>query len=178
MPLIRGLAAFLARIACIILVPLGMFVGAMLYIIGVRSWGLAILVVVSVLLCVHWPFLMDDHDVHDGDDADDSLPMQVQQSAPGPALGLQRCGAIHGSGLGASAIAALPAHEYGKKTGDDDCAVCLGELQRGEVVKQLPACAHLFHKGCIDAWLRSHLTCPVCRSPVDSALPVAAEIVY
>ncbi|KAJ1259439.1 hypothetical protein BS78_10G155400 [Paspalum vaginatum] len=140
MRLIGGLAAFLARIACTILVPLGMFVAAMLYIIGVRSWGLAILVVVSVLLCVHWPFLMEDHD-------------------------------------GASAIAALSAHEYGKKAGDDECAVCLGELQRGEVVKQLPACAHLFHKGCIDAWRRSHVTCPVCRSPVNSALPVAAEIV-
>ncbi|WVZ79948.1 hypothetical protein U9M48_027470 [Paspalum notatum var. saurae] len=90
---------------------------------------------------------------------------------------VQPCG-VHGSGLGASAIPALPAREYGKKAveDDDDCAVCLDELQRGEVVKQLPACAHLFHKGCIDAWLRWHVTCPVCRSPGDSTLPMATQL--
>jgi hypothetical protein len=50
-------------------------------------------------------------------------------------------------------------------------SACLSVLQRGEGVKQLPACAHLFHDWCIDAWLRmgSHVTCPVCRCPVDAA---------
>jgi hypothetical protein len=91
----------------------------------------------------------------------------VQQQMPVPEVTpepTQRCGGVT-RGLGASAIAALPAYAYEKK----DSAVCLGELQRGEAVKQLPACAHLFHGGCIDAWLRSHVTCPVCRCPVDAA---------
>ncbi|GJM98261.1 hypothetical protein PR202_ga15251 [Eleusine coracana subsp. coracana] len=94
--------------------------------------------------------------------------MQMQQRGGGG-------GVTHG--LGPSAIAALPAYAYEKKGGADDCAVCLGELQRGEDVKQLPACAHLFHDACVDAWLRLHVTCPVCRFPVEvdaAALPPAA----
>ncbi|KAL6602804.1 hypothetical protein ACP70R_043165 [Stipagrostis hirtigluma subsp. patula] len=73
-------------------------------------------------------------------------------------------------GLSAAAIAGLPAYKYKKEHGaGDECSVCLGEITPKEVVKQLPVCSHLFHDGCIDEWLRSHLTCPVCRTPVDAA---------
>lgn len=73
-------------------------------------------------------------------------------------------------GLGASAIADLPVYKYEQNlaTGDE-CAVCLGEIRAKEMVKRLPVCTHLFHEGCIDVWLRSHRTCPVCRTPVDAA---------
>ncbi|CAL5053171.1 unnamed protein product [Urochloa decumbens] len=86
-------------------------------------------------------------------------------------------------GLGASAIANLPVHIYKKKSSGvgDECSVCLGEVKPKETVKQLPICAHLFHEGCIDVWLRSHGTCPVCRSPVNAAaaaaVPASVEIV-
>ncbi|TVU33277.1 hypothetical protein EJB05_25070, partial [Eragrostis curvula] len=43
------------------------------------------------------------------------------------------------------------------------CAVCLEDVQRGETVRRLPACGHLFHKECVDMWLHSHATCPLCR---------------
>ncbi|TVU08712.1 hypothetical protein EJB05_42124, partial [Eragrostis curvula] len=43
------------------------------------------------------------------------------------------------------------------------CAVCLEDVRAGEMVRQLPACGHLFHVCCVDAWLRSHRTCPICR---------------
>ncbi|CAL5048112.1 unnamed protein product [Urochloa decumbens] len=169
MILFSGRGAFLVRLACIVLVPAGMLAGSLLYFIGIR-WGISILVVVSVLFCPHWPFLAD-HVV--GDDAAGGSDLPVE--APRSEHAVQPCGV----GLGAAAIAALPAYPYEKKAGSgDECAVCLGELQRGEVVKQLPACAHLFHDGCIDAWLRSHVTCPVCRSPVNATPPVvAAQIV-
>ncbi|CAN6194953.1 unnamed protein product [Urochloa humidicola] len=89
-------------------------------------------------------------------------------------------------GLGASAIASLPVYKYKEKCGDggggDECSVCLGEVKPKETVKQLPVCAHLFHEGCIDVWLRSHVTCPVCRTPVNAAaaaapVPASVEIV-
>lgn len=47
------------------------------------------------------------------------------------------------------------------------CAVCLSIVQEGETVRQLPACKHLFHVGCIDMWLHSHSTCPLCRASVE-----------
>ncbi|OQU76505.1 LOW QUALITY PROTEIN: hypothetical protein SORBI_3010G157100 [Sorghum bicolor] len=40
------------------------------------------------------------------------------------------------------------------------CAVCLEDVRAGEM---LPACRHVFHVDCVDVWLRSHRTCPLCR---------------
>ncbi|KAI4322339.1 hypothetical protein L6164_022044 [Bauhinia variegata] len=45
-----------------------------------------------------------------------------------------------------------------------DCAICLSEFQEGEILKVIPYCEHVFHPECIDMWLASHVTCPVCRS--------------
>ncbi|KAL1209601.1 RING-H2 finger protein ATL7 [Cardamine amara subsp. amara] len=46
---------------------------------------------------------------------------------------------------------------------DSQCSVCLGDYQTGEKLQQIPACAHTFHMECIDIWLTSHSTCPLCR---------------
>ncbi|KAK3024456.1 hypothetical protein RJ639_042988 [Escallonia herrerae] len=46
----------------------------------------------------------------------------------------------------------------------ESCSVCLAEFERGEPVRVLPRCKHMFHKDCIDQWLPSRsLHCPVCR---------------
>jgi hypothetical protein len=42
------------------------------------------------------------------------------------------------------------------------CVICCCEYEVGEPIKLLP-CMHMYHQGCIDAWLgRSH-ACPVCQ---------------
>ncbi|OEL14598.1 hypothetical protein BAE44_0024383 [Dichanthelium oligosanthes] len=86
-------------------------------------------------------------------------------------------------GLDAAALAALPVTAYCRKASNDDgstststsaaaasgateCAVCLSELADGEKVRALPSCGHVFHVECVDAWLRSRTTCPVCRADV------------
>lgn len=46
---------------------------------------------------------------------------------------------------------------------DTQCSVCLGDYQAEDRLQQIPACAHTFHIDCIDSWLSTHSTCPLCR---------------
>ncbi|KAI3883355.1 hypothetical protein MKW92_039601 [Papaver armeniacum] len=48
-----------------------------------------------------------------------------------------------------------------------DCAVCLGEYEDEDLLRLLPKCRHIFHRECVDGWLDSHSTCPVCRSDLN-----------
>ncbi|CAN6243791.1 unnamed protein product [Urochloa humidicola] len=47
------------------------------------------------------------------------------------------------------------------------CSVCLEDVRGGDMVRQVPACRHVFHVECIDMWLQSHRTCPMCRCVVS-----------
>ncbi|KAI4317308.1 hypothetical protein L6164_025187 [Bauhinia variegata] len=49
-----------------------------------------------------------------------------------------------------------------------ECAVCLAEFQDYDRLRLLPKCNHVFHTDCIDAWLSSHATCPLCRAKLTS----------
>ncbi|PWZ39006.1 RING-H2 finger protein ATL3 [Zea mays] len=82
----------------------------------------------------------------------------------------------HEGGLDDKAMARLPRREVG--AGEAlDCAVCIAEVAAGEAARVLPRCGHAFHVGCVDAWLRSHSTCPLCRCPaVDDPPAVATPV--
>jgi E3 ubiquitin-protein ligase ATL41 len=56
--------------------------------------------------------------------------------------------------------------DVGAGSGWAQCVICLGLVHVGELVRRLPACKHLFHVDCIDMWLHSHSTCPICRAVV------------
>ncbi|XP_062206908.1 RING-H2 finger protein ATL39-like [Phragmites australis] len=82
-------------------------------------------------------------------------------------------------GLDPSAIAVLPTAAYGKEVGGDaggctECTICLGVMQEGEAVRVLPACGHVFHVPCVDLWLASSSSCPVCRAGVEPPPPCSA----
>ncbi|XP_058763788.1 E3 ubiquitin-protein ligase ATL6-like [Vicia villosa] len=56
------------------------------------------------------------------------------------------------------------------KEGDEGtlpCAVCLSDFNDNDSVRVLPRCDHFFHPPCIDAWLSTHATCPVCRNNLN-----------
>ncbi|KVH97210.1 hypothetical protein Ccrd_000682 [Cynara cardunculus var. scolymus] len=46
------------------------------------------------------------------------------------------------------------------------CAVCLHDIDGGQRYRRLPQCHHCFHVNCIDTWLQSQSTCPLCRNQV------------
>ncbi|KAL7470824.1 hypothetical protein ACHAXS_011103 [Conticribra weissflogii] len=43
------------------------------------------------------------------------------------------------------------------------CPVCTDNFRAGDTVVRLPLCGHVFHEGCVVAWLTKHNTCPYCR---------------
>ncbi|XP_074586684.1 E3 ubiquitin-protein ligase RHA2A-like [Curcuma longa] len=85
----------------------------------------------------------------------------------------------HGDGIGRRVNAAsikgqlrvveysLWAKRWGGGGGGDTCAICLGEVEAAEKVRDLRNCRHGFHVDCIDRWLDAgHASCPMCREPL------------
>ena len=46
------------------------------------------------------------------------------------------------------------------------CPICLNEMEVGTEVRSLP-CNHLYHKDCVDEWLRVNASCPTCRFKIQ-----------
>ncbi|KAI4371508.1 hypothetical protein MLD38_019736 [Melastoma candidum] len=83
-------------------------------------------------------------------------------------------------GLDESVIRSITVCCYKKGVGliEGTCSVCLSEFEEDESVRLLPKCAHAFHIPCIDTWLKSHSTCPLCRSEIVFAgtFPIASPL--
>ncbi|RAL52126.1 hypothetical protein DM860_014953 [Cuscuta australis] len=58
--------------------------------------------------------------------------------------------------------------DYRKEKYGLECAICLVEFEDESVLRLLTSCNHVFHQECIDLWMESHKTCPVCRQALDS----------
>ncbi|XP_057770767.1 RING-H2 finger protein ATL79-like [Salvia miltiorrhiza] len=46
----------------------------------------------------------------------------------------------------------------------EECAICLSEFAVGERIRVLEKCRHGFHMECIERWLNSCSSCPICRA--------------
>jgi len=83
-------------------------------------------------------------------------------------------------GAPSSAIDALPVHSFekgrdicengkhkkgGEKEEPRSCSVCLDDFGDGDAIRTLP-CFHTYHQPCIDRWLSSNNSCPVCKTPI------------
>ncbi|KAJ4979760.1 hypothetical protein NE237_010540 [Protea cynaroides] len=71
-------------------------------------------------------------------------------------------------GIDASIISALPIFVYKSDEYKNglECVVCLSVFEEDEMGRSLPKCNHAFHVQCIDMWLQSHSSCPICRATV------------
>ncbi|KAM0021019.1 putative transcription factor C2H2 family [Helianthus debilis subsp. tardiflorus] len=118
---------------------------------------LAIIFFVSGLLHLLVRFLVKPSN-RDPDEFDNVTALQGQ---------LQQLFTLHDSGVDQSFIDTLPVFVYKSIIGVKhpfDCAVCLCEFEGDDNLRLLPKCSHAFHMDCIDTWLLSHSTCPLCRS--------------
>ncbi|XP_038890570.1 RING-H2 finger protein ATL13-like [Benincasa hispida] len=79
---------------------------------------------------------------------------------------------LHDAGVDQSFIDTLPVFLYkaiiGLKLDPFDCSVCLCEFQPNDKLRLLTKCSHAFHMDCIDTWLLTHSTCPLCRASLVS----------
>jgi hypothetical protein len=70
----------------------------------------------------------------------------------------------------------LPSHK--KPTSEhlaDTCSICLDLYTTNTYVRTLP-CAHMFHKKCVDKWLKKTFQCPYCRHAYTIPLEKVMDI--
>lgn len=73
-------------------------------------------------------------------------------------------------GVDSKVVSSLPVHAYSLREGKQgrieemECVICLSEFEEKDWIKEIPYCGHVFHVECIDTWLSSHVTCPLCRT--------------
>ncbi|XP_010268382.1 PREDICTED: RING-H2 finger protein ATL13-like [Nelumbo nucifera] len=133
---------------------------------------LAIIFFISGLLHLLVRFLLRPPN-REPEDSDNVTALQGQ---------LQQLFHLHDAGVDQSFIDTLPVFVYKTIIGAKnpfDCAVCLCEFEAEDKLRLLPKCSHAFHMECIDTWLLSHSTCPLCRgsllpdfSPRASCSPI------
>jgi hypothetical protein len=62
----------------------------------------------------------------------------------------------------------------------ENCSVCLNDLADepgdcSKLIASLEPCKHAFHDGCIQTWLKTFSSCPICRRKVE-AVRVSNEV--
>ncbi|KAJ6902325.1 RING-H2 finger protein ATL66 [Populus alba x Populus x berolinensis] len=87
-------------------------------------------------------------------------------------------------GLESTIIKALPItlHKSNLGTGNNgtavesECCICLGVFEDGDRLKVLPQCQHCFHCDCVDKWLVTQSSCPLCRASIRAESAVLSII--
>ncbi|XP_076944971.1 E3 ubiquitin-protein ligase At4g11680-like [Bidens hawaiensis] len=54
---------------------------------------------------------------------------------------------------------------------DAVCSICLERYENGNELKNLP-CNHVFHKDCVEQWLRLNPECPLCKAKTGKRLGI------
>ncbi|KEH19947.1 putative transcription factor C2H2 family [Medicago truncatula] len=125
---------------------------------------LAIVFFISGILQLFVRFLIRKRSSLSNSQSNNNYP---QMSEPDPyQRQLQQLFNLHDSGLDQAFIDALPVFLYKEIIGlkePFDCAVCLCQFTEQDMLRLLPLCNHAFHIDCIDTWLLSNSTCPLCR---------------
>jgi len=49
---------------------------------------------------------------------------------------------------------------------DNNCSICRETFANDDIVRRINSCQHVFHMNCLDTWLETHTSCPICRTDV------------
>uniref|UniRef100_A0A8D9A003 E3 ubiquitin-protein ligase RNF38 n=1 Tax=Cacopsylla melanoneura TaxID=428564 RepID=A0A8D9A003_9HEMI len=77
----------------------------------------------------------------------------------------ERLGEAKPRGLNRFEIDSIPSFKFNSSKHQSDqtsCVVCMCDFEPSNVLRGLP-CSHEFHAKCVDKWLKSNRTCPICR---------------
>lgn len=77
----------------------------------------------------------------------------------------ERLGEEKPRGLARGEIEQLPCYKFDSGTHERDqtsCVVCMCDFEARQMLRVLP-CDHEFHAKCVDKWLKTNRTCPICR---------------
>ncbi|KRX10223.1 hypothetical protein PPERSA_07308 [Pseudocohnilembus persalinus] len=47
-----------------------------------------------------------------------------------------------------------------------ECSICLCQFEQDDKIR-ITVCFHIFHKECLDQWIKKHGTCPTCRHKIN-----------
>ncbi|KAG2755034.1 hypothetical protein P692DRAFT_20690514, partial [Suillus brevipes Sb2] len=89
-------------------------------------------------------------------------------------------GEVRSKATPADVIASLPTGTYqawAKEDSETRCPICLDDARicqnhsygRDDPVTKLVECTHWLHKACLEQWLKTANTCPVCRKKVKNS---------
>jgi hypothetical protein len=110
------------------------------------------------------------------------FPFEMQDSAQevGPGVGSSPIPVIMVNASDGALLSSLASASSQRATAslriikrERECAICAEEYERGHSVLRLP-CRHAYHAACVERWLTSHSSCPICRKALPSSAPAAA----
>ena len=52
---------------------------------------------------------------------------------------------------------------YGESRKETECAICLENFKGIDIIKSFYKCGHIFHKKCLEDWLKRSNCCPLCK---------------
>ncbi|XP_046722947.1 RING finger protein 44 isoform X5 [Silurus meridionalis] len=78
----------------------------------------------------------------------------------------ERLGEAKPRGLTKADIEQLPSYRFNSEKHQSEqtlCVVCFSDFESRQLLRVLP-CNHEFHAKCVDKWLKTNRTCPICRA--------------
>ncbi|XP_061901626.1 RING finger protein 44 isoform X3 [Entelurus aequoreus] len=86
----------------------------------------------------------------------------------------ERLGEAKPRGLAKADIEQLPSYRFSSENHLSEqtlCVVCFSDFECRQLLRVLP-CNHEFHAKCVDKWLKTNRTCPICRADASDAVVV------